>query len=84
MNQKMQEEPKWKRTWHFIRPTVISVAVVLLAFFIMQGRPLATTLDRRTDLVSVVVTQNGGRAGFYGSGQYRTCGGSGRCPFETV
>ena len=44
MNQKMQEEPKWKRTWHFIRPTVISVAVVLLAFFIMQGRPLATTL----------------------------------------
>ena len=64
MNQKMQEEPKWKRTWHFIRPTVISVAVVLLAFFIMQGRPLATTLDRRTDLVSVVVTQNGAEQAF--------------------
>lgn len=67
MNQKMQEEPKWKRTWHFIRPTVISVAVVLLAFFIMQGRPLATTLDRRTDLVSVVVTQNGAEQAFTGS-----------------
>ena len=33
-------------------------------FFIMQGRPLATTLDRRTDLVSVVVTQNGAEQAF--------------------
>ncbi|MFR3366409.1 MAG: hypothetical protein ACLTR4_04060 [Gallintestinimicrobium sp.] len=30
----------------------------------MQGRPLATTLDRRTDLVSVVVTQNGAEQAF--------------------
>lgn len=47
------------KTLKFIRPIVISAAVVLLAFFIMQGIPMARTLYRRTDLVSARVMQEG-------------------------
>ncbi|MDO4292392.1 MAG: hypothetical protein Q4C65_04080 [Eubacteriales bacterium] len=53
-----------RKAWHFMRPTVIAVTIVLLAFFAMQGIPLAQTLDRRTDLVSVTVTQNGAEQTF--------------------
>lgn len=56
---KVQKESGWKKSWHFIRPTVIGVAVVLIAFFIMQGIPMVQLLDRRTDMVSVTVTQSG-------------------------
>lgn len=47
------------KTFRFLRPTLIGVTVVLLAFFFMQGIPLARTLYRRTDLVSARVVQNG-------------------------
>lgn len=53
------QESGFMKTLKFIRPVVISAAVVLLAFFIMQGIPMARTLYRRTDLVSARVMQDG-------------------------
>lgn len=58
-NMPVKQESGFRKTLRFIRPVVISAAVVLLAFFIMQGLPLARTLYRRTDLVSALVMQNG-------------------------
>lgn len=55
----MKQETGWKKTLKFISPIVISAAVVLIIFFILQGMPIARTLYRRTDLVSALVTQDG-------------------------
>ncbi len=47
------------RILKFIRPIVIAAGVTILAFFLLQGIPVARTLYRRTDLVSARVVQNG-------------------------
>ena len=38
MNQKMQEEPKWKRTWHFIRPDSDQCCCSAACFFHYAGK----------------------------------------------
>ena len=55
----MKQQSKWKKRMQFILPPVVSTAVTLLAFFMMQGIPMLRTLQRRTDLVSAVVWQDG-------------------------
>ncbi len=55
----MKRETKRKGSLRFIIPPVVSAAVTLLAFFMMQGIPMLRTLQRRTDLVSAVVRQDG-------------------------
>lgn len=47
------------RVLKFIRPIVISAAVVLIIFFLLQGMPVARTLYKRTDLISALAVQNG-------------------------
>ena len=54
-----KQQGGWRKTWRFVRPIVIAASVTLLAFFFLQGIPLAQTLPRRTCLVSAPVTQNG-------------------------
>lgn len=54
-----KQEQGIRKVWHFLRPTVIAVTVVLLIFFALQGIPMNQSLDRRTDIESVKVVQNG-------------------------
>lgn len=54
-----KEQRGWRKALRFAAPIVIAASVTLLAFFLLQGIPLAQTLSRRTDLVSALVTQNG-------------------------
>lgn len=54
-----KKEPGIIRVLKFIRPIVISAAVVLALFFLLQGLPVARTLYKRTDLVSALAVQNG-------------------------
>ncbi len=56
---KQQQQNGWRSVGRFLRPVVIAASLTLLAFFFMQGLPLAQTLPRRTDLVSALVIQNG-------------------------
>ncbi len=63
MNQKMQEEPK-EKDMAFYTSDSDQCCCSAAFFHYALGRPLATTLDRRTDLVSVVVTQNGAEQAF--------------------
>lgn len=54
-----KQEQGIRRVWHFLKPTVIAAAVVLILFFALQGIPMNQSLDRRMDIESVKVTQNG-------------------------
>lgn len=54
-----KQEQGIRKVWHFLRPTVIGASVVLVIFFALQGIPMNQTLDRRTDIKAVKVTQNG-------------------------
>lgn len=54
-----KQEQEIRKVWHFLRPTVIGASVVLVIFFALQGIPMNQTLDRRTDIKAVKVTQNG-------------------------
>ena len=54
-----KQEHGIRQVWHFLKPTVIAAAVVLILFFALQGIPMNQSLDRRMDIESVRVTQNG-------------------------
>ncbi len=59
MGGKGKEKPGKGTLWRYLRPSLAAGTVVLAAFFVLQGIPLARTLYRRTDLVSVLVVQDG-------------------------
>lgn len=54
-----KQEHGIRQVWHFLKPTVIAATVVLILFFALQGIPMNQSLDRRMDIESVRVTQNG-------------------------